>query len=827
LNAESSGKDRLHLALPALFFISGALGLVYEVLWMRWFTTLFGATTLATTATLSGFFLGLAVGSHTFGERSKRWRHPVQAFGLLEVGVGLGALLVGPILDLYRQAYPVLYPWLSPYPAGFALVKLLLALAAVGIPTFCMGGTLPALGEAIAPSGRRLGIPVGGLYAINLLGAALGTLTVPFVLLPRLGLDTSYACAVAGSLAIGLTACVVGSSSPPRPSLESRPASRNGPHPPPVAGLVLVLSGVSGLCALTLQVLWTRMFALVHENSLYSFAVVLFVFLLGLTGGAAIARRALGQGHAPRRLLSRAWCVAGLLVVVSPLLFHGMTDGFAYVSAEGWYSTLGRLLMLALVTMLPASLGLGMALPLVMEMASPNGRDSAGPLIGRILAVNTLGAIVGPLLATFLMGPLLGLWWSLVVLGSFLFVAAACTGLTRTEAAAGGGALIAALLLLEPAGLPPVLVRAATGQRLISVREGTHGTTAVIADDRDRWITVNNSYVLGGTAAGEEERWQAHLPLLLHPAPHRVAFVGLGTGITAGAALLHPVDHIVVLEIVPEVAIAARRDFADVNARVMDDPRVSVVIDDGRNYLASSPQAFDVIVGDLLVPWRPAEAPLYTQEHFESVRRALSAEGVFCQWLPLYQLSPEQLAIILRTFLDVFPGTSLWRGNFIPDEPTLALVGHLGSRAVEPEAIDARLRALAASTDSDPFLEHPAGMWLFLVGPLKADMPWFSGAHRNRDGEPWIELLSPRSHARRDHAVWGQGRVTPFLEQVAEGPLEGTPLRSLDEKHQEWRAAGAALSRASETRSADGEQRVLAILRTLPPELQRSLDVDR
>jgi len=155
------------------------------------------------------------------------------------------------------------------------------------------------------------------------------------------------------------------------------------------------------------------------------------------------------------------------------------------------------------------------------------------------------------------------------------------------------------------------------------------------------------------------------------------------------------------------------------------------------------------------------------------------------------------------------------------------LVGHLGSRAVEPEAIDARLRALAASTDSDPFLEHPAGMWLFLVGPLKADMPWFSGAHRNRDGEPWIELLSPRSHARRDHAVWGQGRVTPFLEQVAEGPLEGTPLRSLDEKHQEWRAAGAALSRASETRSADGEQRVLAILRTLPPELQRSLDVDR
>lgn len=352
-------------------------------------------------------------------------------------------------------------------------------------------------------------------------------------------------------------------------------------------------------------------------------------------------------------------------------------------------------------------------------------------------------------------------------------------------------------------------------------------TTAVIADDRDRWITVNNSYILGGTAAMDEERWQAHLPLLLHPSPRRVAFLGTGTGITAGAALLHPVDHIVALEIVPEVVLAARQDFADVNARVTDDPRVRVVIDDGRNYLASSPQAFDVIVGDLLVPWRPAEAPLYTQEHFESVRRALTTEGVFCQWLPLYQLSPEQLAIILRTFLDVFPRATLWRGNFIADEPTLALVGHLGSRPVEPEAIDARVQALAAPVDANPFLEHPAGMWLFLVGPLPAEMPWFSGAYRNRDGEPWIELLSPRSHAQRDDALPVLDDVSPFLEEVAWGPLEGTPLRSLDDPHRAWRAAGAELSRASRMRGTEGKERILAILRTLPSELQRSLGVDR
>ena len=199
---------------PPLFFVSGALGLVYEVLWMRWFTTLFGATTLATTATLSGFFLGLAAGSRTFGERSKRWRRPVRAFGLLEIGVGLGALLVHPILDLYRQAYPVLYPLLSPFPAGFALVKLLLALAAIGIPTFCMGGTLPALGQAIASPGaaprdpgRR---PVRDQPARRDPGHADGSFRPPSTSRP----GRELRCAVAGSLGVGLTAYLIGSATP-------------------------------------------------------------------------------------------------------------------------------------------------------------------------------------------------------------------------------------------------------------------------------------------------------------------------------------------------------------------------------------------------------------------------------------------------------------------------------------------------------------------------------------------------------------------------------------------------------------------------------------
>jgi spermidine synthase len=803
-----------------LFFLSGALGLVYEVLWVRRLTALFGATTLAVTATLSGFFLGLALGSLVLGERSRRWRRPLLAFGLLEIGAGLGALLFSPILDLYRDVYPVVRLRLAGAPVGFALVKLVLAWVAVGIPTFCMGATLPALGQAVAPSGKRLGIPVGGLYAINLLGAAMGTLAVPFVLLPRLGLDTTYACAVGGSLTVGLLAC----------TLAARAASDEPPDPVPasparsVPVLVLSLSAVSGLSTLALQTLWARMFSLVHENSLYSFAVVLFVFMIGLTGGAALARRQLARQRPPRALLGAAWCIAGLLVVASPRLFQAFTGGLTYVSAETWRGALARLLAVAAATMLPATLALGAALPLVMEMAGASARGAAGPVIGRLLAANTLGATAGPVIATFVMGPLLGLWPSLIMLGGFLVFVGAWTGLPRVHAAIAVGVL-AAEMIVGAADVPPARVRAAEGERLVSVREGTHGTTAVIATNRDRWITVNNSYVLGGTAASEEERWQAHLPLLLHPAPHRVAFLGMGTGITAGAALLHPVSAVAALEIVPEVVEAARRDFAEWNARVVDDPRAQVVVDDGRNYLASAPAAFDVIVGDLLVPWRPSEAPLYTREHFQTVRAALTADGVFCQWLPLYQLSPEQVAIIARTFLEVFPAATLWRGNFDPTVATVALVGQRGSRMLEEPAIDARVQALAQSGEVNPFLQHPAGLWLFLVGPLRPSMPWIAAARINRDGEPWVELHSAIAHAERGADPASSGRFAALLEEVAHEPVAGTPLGGLDERVLAWRSTGRELSRAALVRSEEGQRRVLAILRTLPPELQRSLEV--
>jgi spermidine synthase len=791
--------------LHLLFFGSGATALVYEVLWMRRFTVLFGGTAPAAAVTVAALFLGIAAGSAVFGRRAARLARPLRAFGWLEALVAAGAVLATLVLALYGRLLGAL-PAEAP-TAVLIAAKLGLAFGALALPTFAMGGTLPVLAEATAPRDRRLGVSVGGLYAANLAGAVAGTLAVPFVLLPRLGSDGSYALAVAGSLTVGALAAALSRGEAPR-----APADRPPEDGPAVPRATLALSAFSGAATLALQVLWNRAFSLVHENSTHAFALVVAVFLVGLAAGAAAARAALRRGADPWRTLGVAWCMAGALATASPFVVARLTDGLAFVDAGSWSASLARLALLAGTSVLPATVALGFALPLLLETTSPG---APGRATGRLVAWNTAGAIVGPLLAAFLVAPLCGLWPAFALVGALTALAGACV-LPRRRG-------WAALPALACAGLqvawPVAPVRVADGERLVSRREGLYGTTAVLQDARDRWLTVNNTYVLGGTAAAGEERWQTHLPLLLHPSPRRVAFVGLGTGVTAGAVLDHPVGQVVALEIVPDVVDAARADFTDANRRVLDDPRVTAVADDGRHYLGSRPHAFEAVVQDLLVPWRPGEAALYAREHYQAVRRALTADGVFCQWLPVYQLSDQDLRVVLATFADVFPAATVWRGNFLPGQQTVALVGHADGSPLDAAAIEARVRALPPhAREAHPFLADPAGLWLHLVGPLAAD----AGAPRHTDAWPWLELHAPAGHTRRPpHAA------PPALADAEARPLAGTPLAAVGEDALRWRRTGTVLAEASRTPGPAGEARVLELLRTLPAPLRAALGVER
>jgi len=267
--------------------------------------------------------------------------------------------------------------------------------------------------------------------------------------------------------------------------------------------------------------------------------------------------------------------------------------------------------------------------------------------------------VAGSLIAGFLLLPWLGLWGSLratalLYLAGAMIVAAGAGG--RSARALMLVPALGAILLftvLDPTGLPRVSLR--PGEELLSVRESASGTVAVTQTDGVLELRLNGHYVVGGNGAITNDRRQAELPMLLYPQPRSVLFLGLGTGITAGAALFHPVERVTVAEIVPDVTAAAQEFFAPFANGVFTDPRAHIVAGDARMVLLADPQRYDVIVGDLFVPWHAGTGSLYTREQFQAVRDRLTADGVFAQWLPLYQLSWREFAVIAHTMLEVFP----------------------------------------------------------------------------------------------------------------------------------------------------------------------------
>ena len=377
----SRGSVVLHL----FSFVSGSLALIYEVLWMRRASFLFGATAQAAAATLAAFFLGLAVGTAVLGRYTAKWRRPLRAYGVLELGVGGGALLAEWIFRLCDTRYPFLYASISNSPNLFLACKVGLAMAAIFIPTFLMGGVLPVLAQASSSDRGHLGVSAGGLYSVNTLGATLGALAVPIALLPGIGAEWGYAAAVAGNVMIGGLAWLLDPGPVSRDGRDEE-AARQKPAVAEAASsdwIPTLLAGFSGLLVLALEVLWTRMFALVHENSVFSFAVVVALFLAGLAGGAALARQFLFRGGRVWAGLAAAWMGCGLLILFAPRLFVLLTSGMTYMDSAAGEIPGWRALSISVPVMLPAVLLAGGILPLLMELAG----GKAGPRRARCWAV--------------------------------------------------------------------------------------------------------------------------------------------------------------------------------------------------------------------------------------------------------------------------------------------------------------------------------------------------------------------------------------------------------------------------------------------------------
>ncbi len=809
----------VHAILVLLLFLCGITSLMYEVLWLKELGNLFGSTAHATATTLTVFFAGLGLGGYVWGRRAPRARDLLRTYALLELGIGLSAISWYFIMDLYAAVYRPLFS-----AAGHGLwaitgLRFLLALGLLFPPAFLMGGTLPVMGQLLIRSRGAFGPTATLLYGVNTLGAALGAFVAGFHLPIVLGFRRSYAIAIALNGVMAAAAFILSRRAPPAEA--ARPAYAGGPAPTPggggtPAGRFAFLVFLSGFITLGLEVLWTRMFSQVLANDVYSFAAILVTFLVALALGSFLARR-LGRLRADPWTVLRGLAVAsGMTVGLSAFVFYQWTGGLRPLQAAGWTGYVLALFAMAAGVMLIPAIAAGGVFPWLLVMAAGSPRP-AGETLGLWTSVNTAGAITGSLVAGFVLPELLGLWSSIGLMGGLYFgatVLAARDVSWRPASRRAVPALAAAILccVLPARTLAPTRLLERNRETLEQVWHGGDGIVSVVSarpphyppgHPGDLFIRLNNHYTLGGTGALADERRQAHLALLLHPDPRSVFFLGMGTGITAGAALYHPVERVVVTELVPDVVRAAEAWYTPHVNGLFADPRATIVVEDGRNYLRAATERYDVVIADLFSPWASRAGSLYALEHFRSVADRLEPGGVFVQWLPLDQLSAREFGTIARTLLEVFPQVTLWRGNFTPRDPVVALVTATAAHPLDPATLTEGVAALgrrpdgeellidalvnvkgAAATTLDPqrrdlaasILPHLARSVPFTLyaGNIGRAADLFADHPVNSDDRPVIEFTAPRTRGRQRGGTvsWLTGRE---LERFFETLFEKVP----------------------------------------------------
>jgi len=763
------------------FGISGAAALALEILWMRSAGLVLGATAPTAATVLACYFTGLGLGAA--GARGVQWR-PVRLYGLLELGAGLGAFWS---LIIFRAlASDPAQAWLAVSGA----VGRVTAIAAALLPaTLCLGATLPTLAQALITTGS-VGHRGGLLYALNILGGVLGTVAMGFGLPAVIGVSASYSAAAVASILAGVGALALSMRQQEAcPAGMSRGISISATR---VGSLRIVAAG-TGALGLGLEVLWMRLFAQVLHNSVYSFTAIILVFLVAIALGAAVAALLLRR-VTPAAVASVALVSAAITTVGGLWLFVHWTDGLAYVGMQaGLGEYVGRIIMLAAATAGPAAMASGAILP-ALWAAWGDRRGVAHPL-GDLSAANMLGGVIGAVVAGFIVIPTIGVRGGLLAAAVAYIVLADLLASPQSRLRPLAYAALLTIVVADPLRAPLVHLRSA-GETLRTLIEGAHGIVTVVEAGYDLQIRLDNYYVLGGSAAATNERRQGLLPLLLHPDPRRVAFIGLATGITASAGPALEVPETTVVELVPEVARAARAYFATWNGQLLARSDVRLVLDDGRRYLAASRDRFDVIVADLFIPWHASAGNLYAREMYATVAQRLAPGGVFCQWLPLYQLTREEFDIIVRTFLTVFPQASLWRGDFYPDRPIIGLVGQLTPRRVDIARMRERLLRLP-TWSRDALLATSRGLLMLYAGNLTAVADLFATAPLNTDDRPLIEFLAPRltRMTTTGDKDWFTGEALAAFYDTLEARLLGAPDALLPSSNEvaAARRAGIAL----------------------------------
>ncbi len=673
-----------------VFFISGATGLIYEISWARQIGLLFGHTAQAAGVVLAAYFLGLAIGYWAAGEYTKKSKKALRNYALAELIVGFWSLSIPLLLMLNQNAF-ILSFLNHPTPFLQTIIRIGFVIAILLPGTVALGATLPFMAQFISyqftfhqKKSQSKGIIKA--YAYNTLGAFFGVVLMNTFLIHRLGVvGSSYAAALL-SFFCAVSALVIFPG-------EVRTITEEKSSPQKITLLIYSVVFISGCGILGLEVLYTQLFALVSQNSTYNFSVVLGAFLVSLALGS-FAVPLLRSSLSSSSIISLA-CLGGAIAIpLSEIVFRYLTN-FALLETKGSFVFyLGSNFFIALFVILPPVALLATVLPATWALY----KNISADLIGKLSALNTIAAVVGAIASSFLMIPFLGLEISFALL-SLLYLIFGITFLYHEKKWTHFSWQICLYLFLFAFFLVLPLSQNNSDQQYEKVKKwnSAYGPIEVRQSPEDGLeMTQNLHYTLGSSKAETREKRQAHIPLLLHPNPKTIVFLGLGTGATANGALSHKqVQQIEVVELIPEV-IEAAKFFQKEKNNIFNSPLAHIIINDARHYLYQSRKKYDVIVSDLFVPWHSQTGYLYTVEHYKTAKKRLAPQGIFCQWLPLYQMSSQEFEIIANSFITVFPHVSLWRGEENNSSPLLALIGSEHSWKINLPQLKKRLQKLAS-----------------------------------------------------------------------------------------------------------------------------------
>ena len=790
----SAAERILPLVLP-LFVASGCSALIYEIVWFQLLELVIGSSTVSLGILLGIFMGGLCLGSLALPRLVSTRHHPLLVYGILELGIAAGGIAVLFGLPHVAGIY-VAY-------ADYGLVSMLLrgAICAVLLlpPTVLMGATLPAIARWVESTPRGVSW-LGLLYTCNIVGGVFGSVLAGFYLLRAYDMTiTTYIAAainvaLAGAsfrLAATAAYAAAGASTPGREA--ERPA---------VAWVVYLAIGLSGLTALGAQVVWTRMLALFMGATVYTFSIILAVFLIGLGAGGSIGSYLARTSTAPRLALGICQLlllagVAWAATAINLWLPHWPVD--PALAKDPWYSFQLDLVRVTWA-ILPATCLWGTSFPLALAAVATPGQDP-GRFTGAVYAANTIGAIVGALAFSIVLIPTIGTFQSqrlvmgisltagLLVLAALVLAgkdgrAAGERPISIRAATSGALAMVAiasALMWTVPAPAAGLL---AFGRQLLKLdplppvlfaREGINATVAVAEIDEG----IRSFFVSGRPEASSSphdmrvQRMLGHVPALLHGKPRSVLVVGFGAGVTAGSLVLYPeIERIVICEIEPLIPQVVSTYFSQENNNVLKDPRVEVIYDDARHYLLTTREKFDIVTSDPIHPWIKGAATLYTQEYFEMVKRRLNPGGVATQWVPFYESAPDVVKSQLATFFGVFSHGIIFANEGQQWDSDTVVLAPLEPRPIDADMIQKRLDSVGyarvRSSLAEVGFNDAASLLATYLGRASDLQAWLYDAQINTDRNLRLQYLAgTSSNAHMAAEIYGELlRHRPFPEDL-------------------------------------------------------------